>query len=116
MADGDLLKKTYANIPASHDCDCWHFCPQSRTLPAVPPQETPNTHRQVWLSLFWESLGVLVHTGFVCALQASLLPSVMWKFCNQTLQFCYATLPSLVIKEEINNSKQQKKENLEKSN
>ena len=108
MADGDLLKKTYANIPASQDCGCQHLCPQNRTLLAAPPQETPNTHGQVWLSLFWGSLGVLVHTSF-WALQESLLPSVMWKFCNQTLQFCYATLPSLVIKEKINNSKQKKK-------
>ena len=46
-----------------------------------------NTHRQVWLSLLCESLllshGSWCPQGFVCALQESLFPPVLWKFCNQ---------------------------------
>ena len=53
--------------------------PVSRTC----RRESPNTQRQVWLSpvspRFWRT------QDFLCVLQESLFPSVLWKFCNQIL-------------------------------
>ena len=46
-------------------------------------QRLLQIHRQVWLSLLWGHCSfLLVHAGFICALQESVSP-VLWKFCNQ---------------------------------
>ena len=98
---------------------CQHTRLPRLWLPApLSPEQDPagctsaGDPQHSWAGLAQSLLGITGGPGahkFFCALQESLLPSVMWKFCNQTLQICYATLPSLVIKEKINNSKQKKK-------
>ena len=67
-------------------------------LLSVPPfpQQAPanthlcrrpsNTHRQVWLSLLWGHCSFPLGPGtqdFVCALQESLFPPVLWNLCSQ---------------------------------
>ena len=79
-------RKTFANTPHP---PCLllpvPLTPQQAT--ADPLQESPK-HRQVWLCLMRvpaPSPGSWCAQGFVCALQESLLPPVLWKFykpCN----------------------------------
>ena len=47
-------------------------------------QRLLQIHRQVWLSLLWGHCSfLLVHAGFICALQESVSP-VLWKFRSET--------------------------------
>ena len=68
----------------------------------MPPPETPG-HSQASLaqsllrtlllaSGSWCAQGLLVHTGFVCALQESVSP-VLWKFYKQILLAFKVTFP-----------------------
>ena len=62
-----------------HPC----FLAWGQTVDPRPQQKLLEPHRQVWLSLLWGHCSfLLVHAGFVCALQESVY-LVLWNFCNQ---------------------------------
>ena len=84
------VKRIYASMPRGSQHHCIQ-CPDpaaGHCQPTPPPETAGHSQASLVQSLVGSLLlspGSWCAQGFVCALQESLFPAVLWKFCNQIL-------------------------------